>query len=167
MLASNMNDLLLGLELKMAPEDRGDPNDPRVRLKRDCVGIMAAFKLKDLPDHVVIVANTHLYWDPEWADVKLAQAKYLLSRLALFRTLVSNRLEFYQYLISGNSQLAPAVECLEDMPIPLCSVYAFTRGEPPFTNCTPDFTNTLDYILFAPTDNIKPQFPGASRTRLI
>lgn len=62
MLASNMNDLLLGLELKKAPEDRGDPNDPRVRLKRDCVGIMAAFKLKDLPDHVVIVANTHLYW---------------------------------------------------------------------------------------------------------
>ena len=62
MLASNMNDLLLGLELKKALEDRGDPNDPRVRLKHDCVGIMAAFKLKDLPDHVVIVANTHLYW---------------------------------------------------------------------------------------------------------
>ncbi|KAL4601917.1 hypothetical protein ACB092_10G016600 [Castanea dentata] len=163
-----------GLELKKAPKDRGDPNDPRVRLKHDCVGIMAAFKLKDLPDHVVIVANTHLYWDPKWADVKLDQAKYLLSRLALFRTLVSNRLEcmpsvvvagdfnstpgdkVYQYLISGNSQLASAVECLEDMPIPLCSVYAFTRGEPPFTNCTPGFTNTIDYILFSPTDNIKP-----------
>ena len=56
------HDLLLGLELKKALEDRGDPNDPRVRLKHDCVGIMAAFKLKDLPDHVVIVANTHLYW---------------------------------------------------------------------------------------------------------
>ena len=64
--------------------------------------------------------------------------------------------QVYQYLISGNSPLAPAVESLEDMPIPLCSVYAFTRGEPPFTNCTPDFTNTLDYILFSPTDNIKP-----------
>lgn len=163
-----------GLALKRAPEDRGDPNDPRVRLKRDCVGIMAAFKLKDLPDHVVIVANTHLYWDPEWADVKLAQAKYLLSRLALFRTRVSNRLEctpsvvvagdfnstpgdkVYQYLVSGNSPLAQAVECLEDMPIPLSSVYAFTKGEPPFTNCTPDFTDTLDYVFFSPTDNIKP-----------
>ena len=31
--------------------------------------------------------------DLEWADVKLAQAKYLLSILDLFRTLVSNRLE--------------------------------------------------------------------------
>ena len=59
MLASNINDLLLGLELKKAPKDR---RDPRLRLKCDCVGIMAAFKLKDLPDHVVIVANTHLYW---------------------------------------------------------------------------------------------------------
>lgn len=160
--------------LKQVPEDRGDPNDPCVRLKRDCVGIMAAFKLKDSPHHVVIVANTHLYWDPEWADVKLAQAKYLLSRLAQFKTLVSNRLEctpsvivagdfnstpgdkVYQYLISGNSSLAQVVECLEDIPIPLCSVYAFTKGEPPFTNCTPGFTGTLDYIFFSPTDNIKP-----------
>lgn len=42
-------------------QERGDPNDPRVRLKRDCVGIMAAFKLKD-SQHLVIVANTHIYW---------------------------------------------------------------------------------------------------------
>lgn len=31
--------------------------------------------------------------DPEWADVKLAQAKYLLSRLAQFRTKVSDKFE--------------------------------------------------------------------------
>lgn len=42
-------------------QERGDPTDPRVRLKRDCVGIMAAFRLKD-SQHLVIVANTHLYW---------------------------------------------------------------------------------------------------------
>jgi CCR4-NOT transcription complex subunit 6 len=52
--------------------------------------------------------------------------------------------------------LAQVVERLEDLPIPLCSAYAFTKGEPAFTNCTPDFTNTLDYIFFSPTDNIKP-----------
>ncbi|KAJ7943969.1 carbon catabolite repressor protein 4-like 4 [Quillaja saponaria] len=51
---------------KKAPEDRGDPNDPHVRLKRDCVGILAAFTLKDPSHHVIIVANTHLYWNPEW-----------------------------------------------------------------------------------------------------
>lgn len=43
-------------------QDRGDPNDPRVRLKRDCVGIMATFKLKHPCNRFVIVANTHLYW---------------------------------------------------------------------------------------------------------
>ncbi|KAK9928297.1 hypothetical protein M0R45_025440 [Rubus argutus] len=154
--------------------DLGDPDDPRVRLKRDCVGLMAAFKLKDTSQNVVIVANTHIYWDPDWADVKLAQAKYLLSRLAQFKTLVSDRFEctpslivagdfnstpgdkVYQYLISGNASSAPTLDALEDLPIPLCSVYASTRGEPPFTNYTPGFTGTLDYIFFFPTDHIKP-----------
>ncbi|XP_054808285.1 carbon catabolite repressor protein 4 homolog 4 isoform X2 [Prosopis cineraria] len=159
---------------KKNAEDRGDPNDPCVRLKRDCVGILAAFKFRDLPDHVVIVANTHLYWDPEWADVKLAQAKYLLSRLAQFKTLVSERFEcvpevivagdfnstpgdmVYQYLVSGYPSSTPMPECSEDLSIPLLSVYACTRGEPSFTNCTPGFTGTLDYILFSPSHTIKP-----------
>lgn len=47
-------------------------------------------------------------------------------------------------------------ECIEKAPIPLRSVYASVRGEPPFTNYTPGFTGTLDYILFYPSDNIKP-----------
>ncbi|XP_062146248.1 carbon catabolite repressor protein 4 homolog 4-like [Alnus glutinosa] len=115
-----------------------------------------------------------LLQDPEWADVKLAQAKYLLSRLAQFKTLVSNRLEctplvivagdfnstpgdkVYKYLISSSCSLAQVVECLEDKPIPLCSAYASMKGEPTFTSCTPGFTDTLDYIFFSPTDNIRP-----------
>ncbi|KAH1234606.1 Carbon catabolite repressor protein 4 4 [Glycine max] len=112
--------------------------------------------------------------DPEWADVKLAQAKYLLSRLAKFKTLISDRYEcipevilagdfnsmpgdmVYRYLVSGNPSSNLMPDCLEESPIPLCSVYASTRGEPPFTNYTPDFTGTLDYILFSPSDHIKP-----------
>lgn len=162
-----------GSSSKSTLEDHGDPNDPRVRLKRDCVGIMAAFRLKNTPHHV-IVANTHIYWDPEWADVKLAQAKYLLSRVAQFKELVSEKYEcmpsvilagdfnsipgdkVYEYLVSGSSSSASLAECLDELPIPLCSVYGSTRGEPPFTNCTPDFTNTLDYIFFVPDDQIKP-----------
>ncbi|KAK1554674.1 hypothetical protein Q3G72_015675 [Acer saccharum] len=155
-------------------KNHGDLSDPRIRLKRDCVGIMAAFRLKSLFNHVIVVANTHLYWDPELADVKLAQAKYLLSRLAQFKTLVSDKFKclpsvivagdfnsvpndkVYQYLVSGYTSSAQQEEILEELPIPLCSVYAFTRGEPPFTNCTPDFTDTLDYIFFSPSDSIKP-----------
>ncbi|KAG7024715.1 Carbon catabolite repressor protein 4-like 4 [Cucurbita argyrosperma subsp. argyrosperma] len=164
-----------GSSPKTTLADRGDPNDPRVRLKRDCVGIMAAFRFKKPFHHVVIVANTHLYWDPEWADVKLAQAKYLLSRLARFKTLVSEKFEctpsillagdfnstpgdkVYQYLISGKSSSGFSPECLEELPLPLSSVYATTLGrEPSFTNFTPGFTGTLDYIFFSPSDSIRP-----------
>ncbi|KAH9753865.1 Carbon catabolite repressor protein 4 [Citrus sinensis] len=159
---------------KKDSRDHGDLNDPYVRLKRDCVGIMAAFRLKGPFDHVVIVATTHLYWDPELADVKLAQAKYLSSRLAEFRTQVSDRYDcvpsvivagdfnsvpgdkVYQYLTLRCPKSATLVECIEEYPIPLCSVHASTRGEPRFTNCTPDFTDTLDYIFFSPSDRIKP-----------
>nr|GEW73277.1 carbon catabolite repressor protein 4 homolog 4 isoform X1 [Tanacetum cinerariifolium] len=155
-------------------KDRGDPNDPYVRLKRDCVGIMAAFRFKEPYEHYVIVANTHIYWDPEWADVKLAQAKYLLSRVAQFKKMVSEKFEctpsvliagdfnsvpgdkVYQYLVSGGPMAEPSAECSEDLPMPLCSVYAYTRGEPKFTNVTPDFTDTLDYILFTPSEGIEP-----------
>ncbi|XP_052209938.1 carbon catabolite repressor protein 4 homolog 4-like [Diospyros lotus] len=81
------------LQLKNANGPCGDPNDPRVRLKRDYVGNMAAFKLKDASSHVNILANTHLCWDPDWADAKLSQAKYLLSRSAQFKTLVADKFQ--------------------------------------------------------------------------
>ncbi|KAM3322691.1 carbon catabolite repressor protein 4 4 isoform X1 [Capsicum chacoense] len=161
------------VSLKNSRADRGDINDPCVRLKRDSVGIMAAFRLKD-PSHLIIVANTHIYWDPELADVKLAQARYLLSRLAQFKLLVSDKFDcspsvvvagdfnsvpgdqVYQYLISGSSVVGNLPESSDDVSIPLCSVYASTRGEPQFTNCTPGFTGTLDYILFSASGDIKP-----------
>ncbi|CAE5959338.1 unnamed protein product [Arabidopsis arenosa] len=158
---------------KDSRKDSRDLNDPLVRLKRDCVGIMAAFRINNPFHHIVIVANTHLYWDPELADVKLAQAKYLLSRLAQFKTLISDEFEctpslllagdfnsipgdmVYNYLVSGNAKPAETTE-EEEAPVPLSSVYEVTRGEPKFTNCTPGFTNTLDYIFISPSDFIKP-----------
>ena len=64
--------------------------------------------------------------------------------------------QVYQYLVSGGPMAEPSAECSEDLPMPLCSVYAYTRGEPKFTNVTPDFTDTLDYILFTPSEGIEP-----------
>ncbi|KAK9232710.1 hypothetical protein WN943_022958 [Citrus x changshan-huyou] len=125
---------------KKDSRDHGDLNDPYVRLKRDRVGIMAAFRLKGPFDHVVIVATTHLYWDPELADVKLAQAKYLSSRLAEFRTQVSDRYDCVpSVIVAGDFNSVPGDK-----------VYQY------LTNCTPDFTDTLDYIFFSPSDCIKP-----------
>ena len=58
-----LNDLSLGSSHQNnTSKIHGDLSDPRVRLKRDCVGIMAAFRLKSPFDHVIVVANTHLYW---------------------------------------------------------------------------------------------------------
>ncbi|GJR92479.1 RNA-directed DNA polymerase, eukaryota, reverse transcriptase zinc-binding domain protein [Tanacetum coccineum] len=57
-------------------QDHEDPDDPYVWLKHDCVAIMAAFKIKEPYEHYGIVVNSHIYWDPKWADAKLAQAKY-------------------------------------------------------------------------------------------
>lgn len=46
--------------------------------------------------------------DPEWADVKLAQAKYLLSRLAQFKTAVSDKFECTpSVLVAGDFNSTP------------------------------------------------------------
>lgn len=162
-------------------DDRGDPEDPRVRLKRDCVGLLTAFKLLEPPHHVIVLANTHIYWDPAWADVKLAQAKYLLLRVTQFKDTVSERFsckplvivagdfnstpgdEVYRYLTSGSSELSKGYssignepEASEQSPIALHSLYSFIGGEPPFTNYTPGFTGTLDYILFSSSEHMQP-----------
>ncbi|XP_044450209.1 carbon catabolite repressor protein 4 homolog 4 isoform X2 [Aegilops tauschii subsp. strangulata] len=147
---------------------RGDPNDPRVRLKRDCVGLLAAFKLGDPCEHILIVANTHIYWDPEWIDVKLAQAKYLLSKVSEFEKIIANKFtckpsviiagdfnstpgdKVYNYLVSASS------ESTDEALIKLHSLYAENGGEPEFTNCTPGFTGTLDYIFLSEGGSVKP-----------
>ncbi|KAK1285220.1 hypothetical protein QJS10_CPB20g01082 [Acorus calamus] len=172
-----------GSSQKRAPDGHGDLNDPRVRLKRDCVGILAAFKLNDPSHPIIIVANTHIYWDPELADVKLAQANYLLLRLDKFRAVVSERFnckppvlvagdfnstpgdKVYQRLVSGStSTLMQQGETEEKSHLSLCSLHAFIGGEPPFTNYTPGFVGTLDYIFFTPSSGLKPvsslEIPG-------
>ncbi|KAK2641667.1 hypothetical protein Ddye_023430 [Dipteronia dyeriana] len=68
----------------------------------------------------------------------------------------------YQYLISShpdsklwieNNEAGTEVESFEEpAPMPLGSVYAVANGrEPKFTNCKPEFKNTLDYIFFSPS----------------
>ena len=81
---------------------------------------------------------------------------FFLQPYTLQHSVCSYFFQVYQYLISGNSSSASSIRCLEELPLPLCSVHTFTRGEPPFTNCTPDFTDTLDYIFFSPSDYLKP-----------
>lgn len=187
-------------------EDRGDPTDPRVRMKRDCVGIMSAFRVPHASDKLIVLVNTHLYWDPDWIDVKLAQAKYLVSRVLEFQGMLTKEFQFtppviicgdfnsmpgdqvYNFLTSGmvnetlrsdrstemqifgdgqqsNTLSQPSMSKIPETTLkdtvasrcslPLCSLYGSVQGEPAFTNCTPEFTGTLDYIFFSPY-HLKP-----------
>ncbi|KAH7429869.1 hypothetical protein KP509_09G069400 [Ceratopteris richardii] len=159
---------------------RGDPNDPRVRLKRDCVGIMAAFRVSRDVDSTFIVTNTHIYWDPDWVDVKLAQVKYLVTCISGFKRLLEAKLhteipfiicgdfnstpgdQVYSYLISAegstmdNPGVSLSMEQKSEKCMPLYSLYASFKDEPDFTNFTPEFTGTIDYIFFSSFDIIKP-----------
>ena len=83
--------------------------------------------------------------------------------------------QVYQYLCSGSpsssSGSGTIVEGSEDVPVSLRSVYDFTKGEPKFTNCTPDFTDTLDYLFFTPSDCLKPvsllEVPGPDSSDIV
>ncbi|KAL9307933.1 putative poly(A)-specific ribonuclease [Arabidopsis thaliana] len=109
----------------------------------------------------------------EWDDVKLAQAKSLMFRLAMFKRTISavencspsvsllvtsiRTPRVYAYLNSDNIPIVwPLGGEEEDTEFGLCSAYGFTKGEPKFTKYVPGFAKTLDYVLFTPSDFISP-----------
>ncbi|XP_020523811.1 carbon catabolite repressor protein 4 homolog 4 isoform X3 [Amborella trichopoda] len=107
--------------------------------------------------------------DPEWPEVKIAQAKYLLSRVKKFRDDVSKKYDCAPpVIISGDFNSLPGSEVYTCMlsgmtstsegesQLPLNSLHAFLGGEPALTTCSPDFTGTLDYIFFSDSDSLKP-----------
>jgi CCR4-NOT transcription complex subunit 6 len=117
------------------------------------------------------VANTHIYWDPEFADVKLWQTWVLcqeLENLVLNRNLAlllcgdfnsMTDSSVYQ-LLSGEriQSTCPAIQqdILGVLPplntlahrLPIHSAFA-TIGEPKFTNFTGHFVGTLDYVFYS------------------
>ena len=140
-----------------SPRQRGDSGavlDARTRLERDCVGIVAQLALRSVTGQRVVVANTHLYWDPAFADVKLAQAEHMLRRIAAFRSAAAASCAGVEppVVFGGDFNSLPGseVHALLTAP-PLRSVYTVATGsEPSFTNLTPPFTGTLDYLLVTP-----------------
>jgi CCR4-NOT transcription complex subunit 6 len=159
-------------------------------LTRDNIGIAAIFQLKDIPQHdhsygrsnktwvkkspsQILVANTHIHWNPEYADVKLMQVYMLLTELSAlcgpkskwpkipmviagdFNSTVSSGT--YQLLQTGSvgpyhpelSNFNYGIYSSQGMKhtLHLSSAYA-PIGEPPFTNYTGNFAGVLDYIFF-------------------
>jgi CCR4-NOT transcription complex subunit 6 len=168
------NDLAIGLPARPAGAealraDGGGELDARTRLERDSVGVMA--QLRDSASGArLLCATTHLYWDPALADVKAAQASHALRCIAAFRAASADTAspsaspasqQQLPVIFSGDYNSLPDSEVyarLTDtsgahgLP-PLRSAYAAAdaRGaEPPFTNFTPTFSGTLDYLLTTP-----------------
>lgn len=137
----------------------------------------------------LVVANTHLHWDPEYNDVKAMQVAVLLEELqSLVKNYTSGREDINKIplIICGdfNSQTNSAVyqfisqgvckdhgdlrdrdygkytaEGLEH-PFHLRSAYDVI-GELPFTNFTPTFTEVIDYIWYStPTLSVKGLLGG-------
>ncbi|KAJ1500191.1 Glucose-repressible alcohol dehydrogenase transcriptional effector [Coelomomyces lativittatus] len=50
----------------------------------------------------LIVANTHLYWNPQYPEVKLAQAKLLILRIQKFRKRIREQRQLQQHQQSGD-----------------------------------------------------------------
>jgi len=121
------------------------------------------------------VTNTHIFWDPEYPDVKLWQTWILcqeLEKLVLprnlplvlcgdFNSMVESSV--YELLATerveqGEDVFGPTGDPLRLLPpppqvshrLPLLSAYA-TVGEPKFTNYTAGFIGVLDYVWFTRT----------------
>lgn len=122
----------------------------------------------------IVVANTHLYWDPELTDVKLFQVDAFMNELEV---VIHNRRlgpdvpiivggdfnsepvsSVYEFLSTGACSLAkPDVpedlynvlsSCRLQHNLHLRSSYSLTGSEPTFTNYTHNFVGVLDYIWY-------------------
>ena len=119
-------------------------------------------------------ANTHIFWDPEFADVKLWQTWVLCQELeklvlprnlplvlcgdlnslvdsSVYELLSTERVEQGDDVFGTGdpSGLLPAPHQVSHR-LPLLSAYA-TIGEPKYTNYTGSFVGILDYIWFTRT----------------
>lgn len=128
----------------------------------------------------VIVANTHLYWDPELADVKLFQVDVFMQELELLIT-TRGLPQDIPIILAGDFNSTPDSSVYEllstgtcmlskrDMPddsavlngcrlrhnLRMRSSYSHMGGEPAFTNYTSTFKGVLDYIWYA-SDSVVP-----------
>lgn len=128
----------------------------------------------------ILVANTHLYWDPELTDVKLFQIDAFMQELEMLiqaRQLGSDVpiilagdfnsepvSSVYELISTGACTLTKndvsedsllLQSCRMQHNLHLRSSYSLTGSEPSFTNYTHNFVGVLDYIWYG-VDSIVP-----------
>jgi CCR4-NOT transcription complex subunit 6 len=156
--AVHFNDLANGVETEEEKE----------RYVRDCVANLTLLR-RTADDTELLVASTHIFWDPACADVKLAQARMLVEEIYKWSEERLNTSE-------GNNK-APHVICCGDFnSMPDSDVYnamvndgrlglksVTANDEPEFTNVTPEFTACIDYVFVS--DGVVVESVRAQPTR--
>jgi CCR4-NOT transcription complex subunit 6 len=153
-------------------DSSSQPNQDRVSKGNVAQVLTLEDLLRTRRDHVCVV-NTHLFWDPARADVKLWQVHALLKALErdpslpgrddpllicgdfnsmpgspVYEYVTRNRVPFarddpYSLLPPRNESHGGRLAHL----LRMASAYA-VKGEPKFTTYTPGFSGCLDYVFF-------------------
>ena len=129
----------LDLDIK---EVKGFEEEKKREYERDCVAacVMLLHKASNVP---ITCVSTHLYWDPAKALVKLKQAEYLREEIERWSQTKGN------ILIGGDFNSLATSDVYKSM---IENGYVSlmrddeTGREPEYTNVTPSFTETIDYI---------------------
>ena len=129
----------LDLDIK---EVEGFEEEKKREYERDCVAacVMLLHKASNVP---ITCVSTHLYWDPAKALVKLKQAEYLREEIERWSQTKGN------ILIGGDFNSLATSDVYKSM---VENDYVSlmrdneTGREPEYTNVTPSFTETIDYI---------------------
>lgn len=129
----------LDLDIK---EVEGFEEEEKREYERDCVAacVMLLHKASNVP---ITCVSTHLYWDPAKALVKLKQAEYLREEIERWSQTKGN------ILIGGDFNSLATSDVYKSM---IENGYVSlmrddeTGREPEYTNVTPSFTETIDYI---------------------
>jgi len=123
-------------------EVEGFEEEEKREYERDCVAacVMLLHKASNVP---ITCVSTHLYWDPAKAFVKLKQAEYLREEIERWSQTKGN------ILIGGDFNSLATSDVYKSM---IENDYVSlmrdneTGREPEYTNVTPSFTETIDYI---------------------
>ncbi|XP_051955262.1 CCR4-NOT transcription complex subunit 6-like, partial [Xyrauchen texanus] len=133
---------------------------------------MFASDLKQPPEkQLLLVANAHMHWDPEYSDVKLIQTMMLLSELKSIAEKASGSINSASP--TSDTRFIPIVLCADLNSLPDSAFRrlansknvksdgsithsfqlkcAYKRNLMPFTNYTYDFNGVIDYIFFSKT----------------
>mmetsp|Transcript_1622 Transcript_1622/g.2337 ORF Transcript_1622/g.2337 Transcript_1622/m.2337 type:complete len:562 (+) Transcript_1622:113-1798(+) len=151
-------------------------NDAVNRLCKDNVAqVLILENLTSQVGQKICVTNTHIFWDPDYSDVKLWQAHMLLQELepvardkiplilcgdfnsmpseAVVKMIKEKRVN--EGAVKDPCAVLPALHTLKHS-IDLVSAYESVTGqEPKFTNYTGHYTGTLDYI-WVSQNNVVP-----------